>query len=239
MNNLNWEEKFENKLNITEKDYHNILSTINNEENKQKIKVIPIEVKRTLSNEFINQNPEFALNLEEILKIFALSNGGLGYKSGMSFIAKTILKLTNNNKIKAFIILRNIFEDDNLKSLYENNHEKIKDMYEKFKLKLKEKISILYNYFVKNNIDVQFIHGWIMSLFSFNFDDKIGEYVFKLYIIKKDFNVYYDAALAILKCFENEILNHNEILYIYSLLNSAKINIDANTFIYNMNKITN
>ena len=237
MNNLNWEEKFENKLNITEKDYNNILSTINNEENKQKIKLIPIEVKRTLSNEYINQNLEFASNLEEILKIFVLSNGGLGYKSGMSFIANTILKLTNNNKIKAFIILRNIFEDDNLKSLYENNNDKIKDMYEKFKLKFKEKIPILYNHFVKNNIDVQFISAWIMTLFSFNFDIKIGEYVFKLYIIRKDFNVYYDAALAILKCFENEILIHNELINTYSLLNSVKINVDVNTFIDNMKNI--
>ena len=234
MNNLNWEEKFENALNITEKDYYNILSTINKEENKEIIEIIPIEVKRTLSDEFINKNPEFVVNLEEILKIFTISNS-LGYISGMSFIAKTILKLTNNNKIKAFIILRNIFEDNNLKILYNNDDQKIKDMYHKFELKLKEKIPILYNHFKKYNIEhTMYIISWLKPLFSFGFDDKIGEYIFKKYIIQKDFNVYYDAALSVLKCFENELLSAKNYEGIYPILFSIRNKVDINKFIENM-----
>ena len=44
----------------------------------------------------------------------------------MSFIAKMILKMTSNDKIKTFIILRNIFENKYLKDLYLINIEYIK-----------------------------------------------------------------------------------------------------------------
>ena len=44
----------------------------------------------------------FISNLEEILRVFAKSNWGIGYISGMSFITKMILELTKNNTIKTY-----------------------------------------------------------------------------------------------------------------------------------------
>ena len=92
---INWEEKFENKLGLNENDYNKILLTINNEENQDNnnFKCISLDVPRTISEEERLKNPQLYSNLEEVLKVFTSSNDGLGYISGMSFIAKMILKL--------------------------------------------------------------------------------------------------------------------------------------------------
>ena len=52
MDKSNWESKFENKLGLTENDYNEILKRINDEENKEKTRIIPIEVQRTYSKDF-------------------------------------------------------------------------------------------------------------------------------------------------------------------------------------------
>ena len=231
MQQLNWENKFQNKLNLTENNYNTILNTINNEENKNKLYIIPIEIKRTLKKEFIEQNPSFASNLEEVLKIFVLSNGPMGYKSGMSFIGKMILKLTNNDKVKTFIILRKIFENKYIKDIYMNNFDYIKETIDK---KFKEKMPLLYNHFEKNKINLYMIYGctWVMTLFS-NLKCDVGEYIFKLFIERgEDFNIYFDSIFAILKIFENELLNKKD-LEIYSF--QIDENIDMNRFIDNLN----
>ena len=231
MQQLNWENKFQNKLNLTENNYNTILKTINNEENKNKLYIIPIEIKRTLKKEFIEQNPSFASNLEEVLKIFVLSNGPMGYKSGMSFIGKMILKLTNNDKVKTFIILRKIFENKYIKDIYMNNFDYIKETIDK---KFKEKMPLLYNHFEKNKINLYMIYGctWVMTLFS-NLKCDVGEYIFKLFIESgEDFNIYFDSIFAILKIFENELLNKKD-LEIYSF--QIDENIDMNRFIDNLN----
>ena len=131
---INWENGFENKLKLTEKDYNSILETINDPKNHEKIKIIPIEVIRTLSKGG-NQNEILKNDLEEVLKVFVLSNGDLGYYSGMSFIARIIMKITNNNKVKTFIILRNIFENKNIKKIYLNKD--IDNIINNFKIKFK------------------------------------------------------------------------------------------------------
>ena len=71
--NNNSENDFENKLKLTEKDYNSILETINDTKNKEKIKIIPIEVTRTLSKDE-NKNEILQKDLEEVLKVFVLSN---------------------------------------------------------------------------------------------------------------------------------------------------------------------
>ena len=231
MEQSNWENKFQNKLSLTENNYNIILKTINNEENKKKLNIIPIEIKRTLTKEFIEQNPTFATNLEEVLKIFVLSNGSMGYKSGMSFIGKMILKLTNNNKVKTFIILRNIFENKYIKDMYMNNFDYIKETIDK---NFKEKMPLLYNHFEKYKINLFLIYGcnWVMTLFSILKCD-VGEYIFKLFIDRgEDFNIYFDSIFAILKIFENELLNKKDI-EIYSI--QIDENIDINRFIDNLN----
>ena len=48
----------------------------------------------------------------------------------MSFITKMILELTKNNTIKTYIILKNIFEFQDIKDLYNNKLENIKNKYE-------------------------------------------------------------------------------------------------------------
>ena len=229
MDKLNWESKFENKLGLTENDYNEILKRINDEENKEKTRIIPIEVQRTLSKDFQEKYPNFPL--EEVLKIFVISNGDLGYKSGMSFIGKMILKITNNNKVKTFIILRNIFENKYLKDLYLNNIEYIKHYCDNI---FNNKIPLLFQYFKDNNLDLfyNFAFAWILSLFSM-FKNDIGEYIFKLFIDRgEDFNIYFDSIFAILKIFENELLNKKDI-EIYSI--QIDENIDINRFIDNLN----
>ena len=216
-NNINWEEKFDNKLGLSEYDYNKILSTINNKENEFNNKCISLDVPRTLSEEFRKQNPIFTSNLEEILKVFSSSNGGLGYISGMSYIVKMLLKLTNNNKIKTFIILRNIFEDKNIQNLYNNNYM---IAYEKFKILFKEKMPSLFEHLEKNSTDLfSFISPKLNTLFTF-WDENIAEYIFKMFIYKNDFNVYMYSLLAILKIYEIELLNKNETdisLYLFSI----------------------
>ena len=144
--NINWEEKFENKLGLNESDYNKIISKINNEENKDNFyfKCISVDIPRTISEEDRLKNPQFCSNLEEVLKVFVSSNGGLGYISGMSFITKMILKLTDNNKIKTYIILKNIFENQNIKDIYNNNPKNILD---KYYLLFKEKMPKLFQNF--------------------------------------------------------------------------------------------
>ena len=236
-NNINWEEKFVNKLGLNENDYIKILSTINNisskednENNKYIIKCISLDVPRTLPEEFRKQNPKFTSNLEEVLKVFSFSNGGLGYISGMSFIVKMLLKLTNNNKIKTYIVLRNIFENENIKDLYNDNYMNI---YNKFKILFKEKLPSLFQHFENNKIDLlNFVYSKFKTLFTFTFDENIAEYIFKIFIYKNDFNINLDSLLVILKIYEMELLNINEyeiLTFIYSIKT-----VDFNKFIENM-----
>ena len=232
--NINWEEKFENKLGLNESDYNKILSKINNEENKDNFyfKCISVDIPRTISEEDRLKNPQFCSNLEEVLKVFVSSNGGLGYISGMSFITKMILKLTDNNKIKAYIILKNIFENQNIKGFYNNNYKNVLDRY---KLLFKEKMPSLFKHFEKNKIDSeQFILTWLMTLFSWNFEENIAEYIFKIFIYKNDFDVYIYAILSIFMIYENELLSkNNEELFSFCFLIKR---VELNKFIEILNK---
>ena len=223
-------EKFENKLNLTEKDYNDILNTLNDEKNKQYLKLISVDIPRTLSVEFRNQNPLFSSNLEEVLGVFAASNDGLGYVSGMSFIAKIILKMTSNDKIKTFIILRNIFENQSLKDLYRNQYETIINDFNK---KFNEKIPLLFKHFEKNMIaPYYYLYTWLKSLLCFKFDENIGEYVFKLFLEKNDFSIYYNAILSILLAYENELLKKSQ-TEILTFLNNIK-SVDFTNFTKNI-----
>ena len=227
-------EGFEDKLNITKELYDKCYNETKDEKNNKKLNMINIEVKRTLTPEFINANPTFASNLEEVLKTFIISTDRQEYKSGMSFIGKMFLNSVNNNKFNAFVILKNIFEDKNIKEIYDNNLQNIEN---KFKIICKEKRPILYQYFEKNKIDLIFLTYWLMTLLSFNFDEKISEYVFKIFLKKKDFDVYIKAVLSILIVLENEILSKNN-MDVYILLNSTKmINVDFDKFVENINKL--
>ena len=218
---INWEEKFVDKIGLNENDYNKILS--NNKENQLYIEFISVDVPRTLSEEFRQQNPNFTSNLIEILIVFSSSNGGLGYISGMSFIVKMLLKLTNNNKIKTYIILRNIFENENIKDLYNNNNMSI---YDKFKILFKEKLPSLFQHFENNKIDLlNFIYPKLKNLFTFDFDENIAEYIFKIFIYKNDFNVYLHSLLAILKMYEMELLNKNEIGILIFLLSIKTVDL--------------
>ena len=228
---INWEEKFENKLGLNESDYNKILSTINNIENTESFKCILLDIPRTISEEDRLKNPKFCSNLEEVLKVFSSSNDGLGYFSGMSFITKMILKLTDNNKIKTYIILKNIFENQNINDLYNHNFKNVSD---KYKLIFKEKMPLLFQHFERNEIKPEFyIYQWLRSLFSFDFDEDFAEYIFKIFIYKNDFNVYIYAILSIFMIYENEILNKKG-LDILSLLFSIK-GVEINKFISNFN----
>ena len=235
---INWEEKFENKLGLDESDYNKILSTINNEENKDNhnFKCISLDLPRTVSKEDRLKNPQFYSNLEEVLKVFCSSNGNLGYKSGMSFITKMILKLTDNNKIKTYIILKNIFENQNIKDLYNNNH---KNIFDKYYLLFKEKMPTLFQHFEKNKIQSElFIISWLTSLFTFEFDENIAEYIFKIFIYKNDFDIYIYSILSILMIYENELLNKkgDEILPFCFSMKEVEFNKfieKINNFLYN------
>ena len=224
---------FKDKLNLTVEDYNKYYALTNEEQNQVKLNMITIDVKRTLTEEFIGKNPTFYTNLIEVLKTFVISSDNQIYISGMSFIAKMILKLTNNDKIKAFIVLKNLFEDKNIKELYENMTENI---YNKFNVQFKEKMNVLFQHFQKNQIEIHFINCWLKTLFCYNFDDNIGEYVFKLYIKNSDFDVYIKAALAILMNLESELLKKNT-MEIFITLNSNKIKIDSEKVIENINKL--
>ena len=206
------------------------LPNINKEEYSDQNRCISADVPRTTEDKNISGN------LEEILKVFSITNGGLGYKSGMSFIGKMILKITNNNKVKTFIILRNIFENKYLKDLYLNNIEYIKHYCDNI---FNNKIPLLFQYFKDNNLDLfyNFAFAWILSLFSM-FKNDIGEYIFKLFIEKGDFNIYFYSVITILKMFEKDLLKKNNI-EILQFLNNQNIIINMNKFTEILNDIIN
>ena len=152
----------------------------------------------------------------------------------MSFIVKMILKLLHNNKIKTYIFLKNIFENKDIKDLYNG---KIKNVCDKYKILFKEKMPLLFHHFEKNEIEPEiYIYSWLKTLFSFNFDENIAEYIFKIFIYKNDFNVYIYAILSILMVYEKEILSKNS-ENILSLLFSIKT-VDINLFIENIQKLS-
>ena len=117
----------------------------------------------------------------------------------MSFITKMILELTKNNTIKTYIILKNIFEFQDIKDINIKN---------KYEIIFKEKLPLLYEHFKKNNVDDfhYFTYTWLKCLFTFNFDKKLGENIFKIFILKNDFNVYFYTILAIYKCYEQKLI---------------------------------
>ena len=197
-NNLNWEKNFNNKLGCTEEEYISNLPNINNKEYSHKNKCISVDIPRT------TKDTKISGNLEEILKVFSITNGGLGYQSGMSFIVKVLLELTNNNKIKAYIIMRNIFENQDLHNLYGENYQNVIN---KLELKFKEKMPLLLEHFKNNNIPLIFSLNLLRNLFCFQFDENIAKELLKIFIVKNDFDIYLNAFLSMLKINEEELLN--------------------------------
>ena len=210
--NLNLEKDFNNKLGITEKEYMDNLPNINKEEYSDQNRYISADVPRTTEDKNISGN------LEEILKVFSITNGGLGYKSGMSFIVKTLLELTNNNKIKTYIIMRNIFENKDLHNLYDGQFQNVIN---KLELKFKEKMPSLYQHFKNNNFHIDFSFSLLTTLFCYNFDENIAKELLKIFIVKNDFDLYLNAYLTILKINEEELLN-KKYEEIYSLMINYK-----------------
>ena len=197
-NNSNLEKYFDNKLGITEQEYNNNLPNINKEEYSHQNKCISVDVPRT------TKDTKISGNLEEILKVFSIANGGLGYQPGMSFIVKALLDLTNNDKIKTYIIMRNIFENQDLHDIYENKYQ---NMINKLELKFKEKMPSLFQHFKNNNFSLIVSLGLLKSLFCFQFDENIAKELLKIFIAKNDFDLYLNAFLTILKINEEELLN--------------------------------
>ena len=229
-NNLNFEKDFNNKLGLTEKDYIANLPNINNEENEFNNRCISADVPRTTNN------PDISKNLEEILKVFSITNEGLQYKSGMSFIVKTILEITNNNKIKTYIILRNIFENQDLHSFYDN--DKYQNVMNKFELKFKEKMPILYQHFKKYDVTpIHYALSLLKTLFCFQFNENIAKDLLKIFIVKNDFDIYLNACLSYLKINEEGLLGKNFIGEILCLLNNNKMMINVNKFNEIMTKL--
>jgi len=228
-NNSNWEKYFDNKLGITEKDYDNNLSNINKEEYSHQNKCISIDVPRTTKDANISGN------LEEILKVFSIANGGLGYQSGMSFIVKALLELTNNDKIKTYIIMRNIFENQDLHDIYDNN--KYQNVINKLELKFKEKMPSLFQHFKNNNFSLIFSLGLLYSLFCFQFDENIAKELLKIFIVKNDFDLYLNAVLSILKINEEELLNKKNEEILVSINNYKKKKFEIKKFFEIMKKL--
>ena len=199
--NSNWEKLFKNKLGITEKEYLDNIPNINKEEYSHQNKCISVDVPRTINIS------EISSNLAEILKVFSITNGGLGYISGMLYIVKALLDLTNNDKIKTYIIMRNIFQNEDLLNLYNNNNQNVMN---KLEVKFGEKIPLLFQHFKKNNIDLMMLSiSLLKSLFCYEFDENIAKELLKIFIIKNDFVLYLNAFLAILKINEEELLKKN------------------------------
>ena len=147
----------------------------------------------------------------------------------MSFITKMILELTKNNTIKTYIILKNIFEFQDIKDINIKN---------KYEIIFKEKLPLLYEHFKKNNVDDfhYFAYTWLKCLFTFNFDEKLGENIFKIFILKNDFNVYFYTILAIYKCYEQKLLSVNNNLKIILIFNNDNLNkLDINKILENLN----
>ena len=147
----------------------------------------------------------------------------------MSFITKMILELTKNNTIKTYIILKNIFEFQDIKDINIKN---------KYEIIFKEKLPLLYEHFKKNNVDDfhYFAYTWLKCLFTFNFDEKLGENIFKIFILKNDFNVYFYTILAIYKCYEQKLLSINNNLKIIQIFNNDNLNkLDINIILENLN----
>ena len=147
----------------------------------------------------------------------------------MSFITKMILELTKNNTIKTYIILKNIFEFQDIKDINIKN---------KYEIIFKEKLPLLYEHFKKNNVDDfhYFAYAWLKCLFTFNFDKKLGENFFKIFILKNDFNVYFYIILAIYKCYEQKLLSVNNNLKIILIFNNDNLNkLDINIIFENLN----
>jgi hypothetical protein len=214
--------KFEDKLNNAKDEYNKLLPELKNEKYTKNFNCLHIDIPRTLNEEFIKNNPSFASNLEELLKVFIISNNNGNYISGMTYIAKLVLKYSNNNKYNAFILLKNIFEEQFIKEMYEDNYKNILD---KFKQKLKEKMPILFQHFEKNKIDLNFGPYWLKTLLNFNFGDKIAEYVFNIYMKNRDFDIYISAIIAILKGIENDLLKKND-MELLAMLHKNEIDYD-------------
>ena len=218
-NNLNWEKHFNNKLEITEKEYNDNLTNINKEEYSFQNWCISADVPRTTEDKNISGN------LEEILKVFSITNGGLGYKSGMSFIVKGLLELTNINKIKTYIIMRNIFENKDLHNLYDGQFQNVIN---KLELKFKEEMPSLFQHFKNNNISILFSLKLLNSLFFYEFDENSAKELLKIFIVKNNFDLYLNAVLFLLKINEEDLLNKkNEEIFIS--VNNYKM-LDINKF---------
>ena len=216
-NNLNWEKHFNNKLEITEKEYNDNLPNINKEEYSHQNRCITADVPRTTEDKNISGN------LEEILKVFSITNGGLGYKSGMSFIVKGLLELTNNNKIKTYIIMRNIFENKDLHNLYDGQFQNVIN---KLELKFKEEMPSLFQHFKNNNISILFSLKLLNSLFFYEFDENSAKELLKIFIVKNNFDLYLNAVLFLLKINEEDLLNKKKEEIFISVINYKMLDIN-------------
>jgi hypothetical protein len=105
--------------------------------------------------------------LEELLKVFALSEADIGYVQGLNFVAGLCLLVTGGDCPKAYFVLKRLVKGLGLRGLYTENLPKLAEMTEMLHDQMEEMMPELRRTFEAEEVaDGMWVTKWLLSLYA-------------------------------------------------------------------------
>lgn len=105
--------------------------------------------------------------LEELLKVFALSEPDIGYVQGLNFVAGLCLLVTRGEGPKAYCVLKRLVRGLGLQGLYTENLPKLTEMTELLNDQMEEMMPALKRTFESEEVtEGMWVTKWLLSLYA-------------------------------------------------------------------------
>lgn len=146
-------------------------------------------------------------SLEELLKVFALSESEIGYVQGLNFVAGLCLLVMNGDSPKAYCLLKRLVRGLNLRGLYTENLPKLASMTESIHDNLDVMLPELRRSFETEEVtDGMWVTKWLLSMYAAVLPLHVVLRVWDV-LLHKGASFLLKVGLALLKSGSKQLLN--------------------------------
>eukprot|EP00834_Sanchytrium_tribonematis_P002904 NODE_100_length_20331_cov_1.214462.p3 type:complete len:432 gc:universal NODE_100_length_20331_cov_1.214462:12327-11032(-) len=162
-------------------------------------KMISKDIKRTFPEDL---DEECQLRLHQMLRVFSVFDGNVGYCQGMSFLGGIlVLHLSEPEAFAAFVQIMNNFQ---IGSFYQPNMAGLNVCIYQFDSLLQDFLPNVHDHLVKNEVDSNlFVSQWFLTFFAYRFPLKTVVRLFDLFLLI-GVDALFRVALTLLR--KNEYL---------------------------------
>ena len=195
-------------------NYQKISEFIKDKNNKiTNENIIILDIDRTHISKNKEENKFKLLN---VLKAISYAFPNISYYQGMNQIGAFLLNICDYNEEEAFYLFAGIIKNTKYCSIYDNNLEKIKNLFYQFDRILNLYIPEIYIYFNQNSVNSGcFVSPWFITLFTNFFNDTEGKNNAKTIMLILDlfifsgWKTFMKIGIILFKSKEKEILEND------------------------------